>query len=182
MLADMDFVHCGAGDGTVYGGAGNDTLRGDSAVGDASADRCIFGSTAGGNLAGRDSVSGFERGVGRIDFSLINAITNQAGNEWRRERRRHGGCLHRRDGRLGPDGRRLRALRDTRGLIDAARRSGYYPLWVVSAAQGRGVAQPGSAPVLGTGGPRFDSGHPDQLSPSLTIPAPTALSARIESI
>jgi hypothetical protein len=25
----------------------------------------------------------------------------------------------------------------------------------------RGVAQPGSAPALGAGGPRFESGHPD---------------------
>jgi hypothetical protein len=27
----------------------------------------------------------------------------------------------------------------------------------------RGVAQLGSAPVLGTGGPRFESGHPDHI-------------------
>ena len=30
----------------------------------------------------------------------------------------------------------------------------------------RGVAQPGSAPALGAGSPRFESGRPDHLSPS----------------
>src|SRR2546422_2895989 len=29
----------------------------------------------------------------------------------------------------------------------------------------RGVAQPGSAPALGAGGPRFESARPDQISP-----------------
>jgi hypothetical protein len=29
----------------------------------------------------------------------------------------------------------------------------------------RGVAQLGSAPALGAGGPRFESGRPDQLNP-----------------
>ncbi len=28
----------------------------------------------------------------------------------------------------------------------------------------RGVAQHGSAPALGAGGPRFESGHPDKIS------------------
>jgi hypothetical protein len=32
----------------------------------------------------------------------------------------------------------------------------------------RGVAQPGSAPVWGTGGRRFKSSHPDQLNDDST--------------
>ena len=36
---------------------------------------------------------------------------------------------------------------------------------------GRGVAQPGSAPVLGTGGPRFESGRPDHSKAGLRFVA-----------
>lgn len=36
----------------------------------------------------------------------------------------------------------------------------------------RGVAQPGSAPVWGTGGHRFESCHPDHVSVSLFLAEP----------
>jgi hypothetical protein len=45
----------------------------------------------------------------------------------------------------------------------------------------RGVAQPGSAPALGAGGPRFESGRPDHsirqnLADGITLPARNVLS------
>src|SRR5712692_1403138 len=39
----------------------------------------------------------------------------------------------------------------------------------------RGVAQPGSAPALGAGGPRFESARPDQFLQSLTFGAVLSL-------
>src|SRR5215469_12080013 len=38
----------------------------------------------------------------------------------------------------------------------------------------RGVAQPGSAPALGAGGPRFKSGRPDQISKGPIAPGTLA--------
>ncbi len=85
--AGNDTVYGGAGTDTLRGGEGNDRLRGDAGAdvlyGDAGQDRFLYGSTADSNAAGgRDTIHGFERGVDKIDLSLIDANTNNAtGND-----------------------------------------------------------------------------------------------------
>jgi len=85
--AGNDTVYGGTGNDTLRGGEGNDRLRGDAGgdqlYGDAGSDRFLYGSLADSNVAGgRDTIYGFERGLDRIDLSLIDANTNNGtGND-----------------------------------------------------------------------------------------------------
>ncbi|WP_313527576.1 M10 family metallopeptidase C-terminal domain-containing protein [Shinella sp.] len=71
--AGIDTLHCDAGNDTLVGGA-----LGDSLWGGTGADTFKFKSTSDSTTSGWDTIKVFERGLGKIDLSAIDAAGNNA--------------------------------------------------------------------------------------------------------
>jgi Ca2+-binding RTX toxin-like protein len=92
--AGADTLQGGAGNDDIQGGAGADSLRGgdgadvirggsgaDRIFGDAGIDSFVYDKLSDSTMAARDRISGFEKGIEKIDLSAVDANAAIAGNQ-----------------------------------------------------------------------------------------------------